>query len=78
MIVKAPYVRHCGVHKVGSDGIVNKFDIRFCQPNKQAMKPDAIHTLEHLLAFNIRKHIERNRILILSIFHQWAAKQDII
>src|SRR6478736_5246868 len=25
--VKAPYVRHCGVHKVGSDGVVNKFDI---------------------------------------------------
>ncbi|HWO75686.1 MAG TPA: S-ribosylhomocysteine lyase [Bacillus sp. (in: firmicutes)] len=57
--VKAPYVRHCGVHKVGSDGVVNKFDIRFCQPNKQAMKPDAIHTLEHLLAFNIRKHAEK-------------------
>lgn len=56
-LVKAPYVRHCGVHKVGSDGIVNKFDIRFCQPNKQSMKPGAIHTLEHLLAFNIRKHV---------------------
>ncbi|MDX8367431.1 S-ribosylhomocysteine lyase [Cytobacillus sp. IB215665] len=58
-IVKAPFVRHCGVHKVGSDGVVNKFDIRFCQPNKQAMNPDAIHTLEHLLAFNIRKYAER-------------------
>jgi S-ribosylhomocysteine lyase len=57
--VKAPYVRHCGVHKVGSDGVVNKFDIRFIQPNKGAMKPDAIHTLEHLLAFNIRKHSEK-------------------
>ncbi|KAA0548998.1 S-ribosylhomocysteine lyase [Bacillus sp. BGMRC 2118] len=57
--VVAPYVRHCGVHKVGSDGVVNKFDIRFCQPNKQAMKPDSIHTLEHLLAFNIRKHSEQ-------------------
>lgn len=56
--VKAPYVRHCGVHKVGTDGVVNKFDIRFCQPNKQAMKPDAIHTLEHLLAFNIRTFSE--------------------
>ncbi|WP_141433735.1 S-ribosylhomocysteine lyase [Bacillus sp. 03113] len=58
--VKAPYVRHCGVHKVGSDGVVNKFDIRFCQPNKQAMKPEAIHTLEHLLAFNIRKYAEKH------------------
>ncbi|WP_110927330.1 S-ribosylhomocysteine lyase [Bacillus massiliglaciei] len=57
--VKAPYVRHCGVHKVGTDGVVNKFDIRFCQPNKQAMKPDTIHTLEHLLAFNIRKYAEQ-------------------
>lgn len=57
--VKAPYVRHCGVHKVGADGVVNKYDIRFCQPNKQAMKPDAIHTLEHLLAFNIRTYSEK-------------------
>ncbi|MGD6959873.1 S-ribosylhomocysteine lyase [Rossellomorea aquimaris] len=56
--VKAPFVRHCGVHKVGSDGLINKFDIRFCQPNKQAMKPDSIHTLEHLLAFTIRKYAE--------------------
>ena len=57
--VKASYVRHCGVHKVGSDGVVNKYDIRFCQPNKQAMKPDVIHTLEHLLAFNLRAHVEK-------------------
>ncbi len=57
--VVAPYVRHCGVHKVGTDGVVNKFDIRFCQPNKQAMKPDVIHTLEHLLAINIRTHAEK-------------------
>ncbi|KAB2490421.1 S-ribosylhomocysteine lyase [Priestia endophytica] len=58
--VKAPYVRHCGVHKVGTDGLINKFDIRFCQPNKQAMKPDTIHTLEHLLAFTIRKYAEKH------------------
>lgn len=57
--VKAPYVRHCGVHHIGTDGIVNKYDIRFCQPNKEAMEPDVIHTLEHLLAFNIRKHVEK-------------------
>ncbi|MFY4777270.1 S-ribosylhomocysteine lyase [Metabacillus sp. RGM 3146] len=56
--VKAPYVRHCGVHKVGTDGVVNKFDIRFCQPNKQAMQPATIHTLEHLLAFTIRTYSE--------------------
>lgn len=66
--VKAPYVRHCGVHQIGSDGIVNKFDIRFCQPNKEAMKPDVIHTIEHLLAFNIRKHaMKYNHFEIIDI-----------
>lgn len=30
MIVKVFYVRYCGVYNVGSDGIVNKFDICFC------------------------------------------------
>ncbi|OIJ22239.1 S-ribosylhomocysteine lyase [Anaerobacillus alkalidiazotrophicus] len=58
-LVKAPFVRHCGVHKIGTDGVVNKFDIRFCQPNKQAMNPGAIHTLEHLLAINIRRFTEK-------------------
>jgi S-ribosylhomocysteine lyase len=58
-IVKAPYVRHCGVHTVGSDGVVNKYDIRFYQPNKQALEPPVIHTLEHLLAINIRKYSEQ-------------------
>jgi S-ribosylhomocysteine lyase len=57
--VKAPYVRHCGVHKVGTDGVVNKYDIRIYQPNKQAMNPVAIHSLEHLLAYTIRKHADK-------------------
>ncbi|SDH63200.1 S-ribosylhomocysteine lyase /quorum-sensing autoinducer 2 (AI-2) synthesis protein LuxS [Alteribacillus persepolensis] len=57
-IVKAPYVRHAGVQRIGSDGVVNKFDIRFCQPNKQNLQPPVIHTLEHLLALNIRRFAE--------------------
>lgn len=57
-IVKAPFVRPCGTIKVGSDGEVRKFDIRFMQPNKGAMKPDVIHTMEHLLALNIRRFAE--------------------
>lgn len=58
-LVKAPYVRHCGVQKVGNDGVVNKFDIRFSQPNKEAMRPDAIHSLEHIIAHTIRQHAEK-------------------
>ena len=57
-IVKAPYVRHAGVQKVGSDGVVNKYDIRFCQPNKDHLEPPVIHTLEHFLALNIRRFAE--------------------
>ena len=56
--VKAPYVRHAGTHKVGSDGIVHKFDLRFAQPNVTNMTPPVIHTLEHLLALNIRGYAE--------------------
>jgi S-ribosylhomocysteine lyase len=65
--VKAPYVRHCGVHKIGNNAVVNKYDIRFCQPNKQAMEPDALHSLEHLLAYTIRKHTENYDFDIIDI-----------
>ena len=35
-IVKAPYVRHCGVHNVGSDGIViNLIFVSVNRINKQ-------------------------------------------
>lgn len=66
-IVKAPYVRHCGKHKVGTDGEVNKFDIRFMQPNKEAMKPEAIHSLEHLLALYSRRFEEEFDIDIIDL-----------
>ena len=58
--VVAPYIRHCGTHQVGTDGVVTKYDIRFCQPNKQALQPATIHTLEHLLALNVREAVPAN------------------
>lgn len=52
--VTAPFVRLAG-KKTGPNGdIVSKFDIRFCQPNKEFMPTGAIHTLEHLTAEYIR------------------------
>ena len=53
--VSAPYIRHCGSKAVGSDGTVTKYDVRFCQPNRGALQPATIHTLEHLLALNVRE-----------------------
>lgn len=56
--VIAPFVRLAG-KKTGPKGdVVTKFDIRFCQPNKEFMSTGAIHTLEHLIAEYIRDEIE--------------------
>src|SRR5574344_1912136 len=56
--VTAPFVR-LAAKKVGRNGdVVTKFDIRFCQPNKECMPTGAIHTLEHLIAEYIRDEIK--------------------
>ncbi len=56
--VTAPYVR-LAAKKSGEKGdIVSKFDIRFCQPNKEFMTTGAIHTLEHLIAEYIRDEMD--------------------
>ena len=56
--VTAPFVR-LAAKKVGEKGdVVSKFDIRFCQPNKEFMTTGAIHTLEHLVAEYIRDEMD--------------------
>ena len=42
------------------------------------MKPDVIHTLEHLLAFNLRKYIDRYPHFDIIDISPMGAKQDII
>lgn len=55
--VTAPFVR-LAAKKHGKKGdIVSKYDIRFCQPNKEFMSTGAIHTLEHLVAEYIRDEL---------------------
>ncbi|MBY6271060.1 MAG: S-ribosylhomocysteine lyase [Caldibacillus debilis] len=54
--VKAPYVRLADV-KTGKNGDkIYKYDVRFCQPNKEHMEMPALHSLEHLMAERIRDH----------------------
>lgn len=56
--VTAPYVR-LESKKSGAKGdIVSKFDIRFCQPNKEFMTTGAIHTLEHLVDEYLRDEMD--------------------
>ncbi|MCH5291136.1 MAG: S-ribosylhomocysteine lyase [Treponema sp.] len=55
--VTAPFVRLAS-QKTGANGdVVSKYDIRFCQPNKEFMGTGEIHTLEHLVAEYIRDEL---------------------
>ncbi|MGP4038394.1 S-ribosylhomocysteine lyase [Gracilibacillus sp. D59] len=56
--VKAPYVRLVGVTTGENGDKVYKYDIRFCQPNKDHMDMAGLHSIEHLMAENIRNHID--------------------
>lgn len=56
-IVKAPYVRVAGVeHNAGAT--VQKYDLRFIQPNKSAIPTAALHTLEHFLSIFLRDEVK--------------------
>lgn len=56
-LVKAPYVRLAGAEE--NQGVkIQKFDLRFMQPNEAALPTAAVHTMEHLLAVNLRDHLE--------------------
>lgn len=55
--VKAPYVRLAGVTEGVNGDTVYKYDIRFKQPNKEHMDMPGLHSLEHLMAENIRNHM---------------------
>lgn len=55
--VKAPYVRVAGTEN-NNGSVIQKFDLRFLQPNEDAMPTAAVHTLEHLLATNLRDELE--------------------
>lgn len=56
--VAAPYVRLAGKKKGLNGDEIYKYDIRFKQPNKEHMKMDALHSIEHLMAENIRNHTD--------------------
>ncbi|QTD40199.1 S-ribosylhomocysteine lyase [Sporosarcina sp. Te-1] len=57
--VAAPYVRLAGVSEGVNGDKIFKYDIRFCQPNKEHMEMPAIHSLEHMMAEFSRNHSEQ-------------------
>ncbi|PAV29825.1 S-ribosylhomocysteine lyase [Virgibacillus profundi] len=56
--VKAPYVRLVGVTEGANGDKVYKYDLRFKQPNKEHMEMAGLHSIEHLMAENIRNHMD--------------------
>lgn len=57
--VVAPYVRLVGITTGHNGDQIHKYDIRFCQPNKEHMEMPSLHSLEHLMAENIRNHSDK-------------------
>ncbi|QGS68344.1 S-ribosylhomocysteine lyase [Oceanobacillus sp. 143] len=62
--VSAPYIRLAGLTKGTNGDVINKYDLRFKQPNKEHMEMPALHSLEHLMAELIRNH--HNTVVDLS------------
>ncbi|WP_153733647.1 S-ribosylhomocysteine lyase [Sporosarcina obsidiansis] len=62
--VKAPYIRLAGTSEGQNGDKIYKYDLRFCQPNKEHMDMPSIHSLEHMMAEFSRNH--SNQIVDIS------------
>ena len=56
--VKAPYVRIAGKYTGVAGDTITKYDLRFTQPNYNAIPTSAMHNLEHLLAVYFREDLD--------------------
>ncbi|MCJ7842923.1 S-ribosylhomocysteine lyase [Lederbergia sp. NSJ-179] len=57
--VKAPYIRLAGIVEGANGDVIHKYDLRFCQPNKEHMEMPALHSLEHMMAEFSRNHSDQ-------------------
>lgn len=58
--VTAPYVR-LATEKLlsfATGAIIQKWDLRFTQPNRGHLSAKAMHSLEHMFAASVRNHLE--------------------
>ena len=56
--VKAPYVRLITVETGAKGDKISNFDLRFVQPNENAIPTAGLHTIEHMLAGYLRDHMD--------------------
>ncbi|TDT32450.1 S-ribosylhomocysteine lyase [Naumannella halotolerans] len=57
--VAAPYIRLASEKQLDGGSTITKWDIRFKQPNAEALEMPALHSLEHLFAELSRNHSDK-------------------
>ncbi|KIM02609.1 MAG: S-ribosylhomocysteinase [Sulfurovum sp. AS07-7] len=63
----APAVRLAKKMSTPKGDDIRVYDLRFCKPNVEIMSEKGIHTLEHLFAGFMRKHLNSKKIEIIDI-----------
>ncbi len=63
----APAVRVAKKMHTPKGDEISVFDLRFCKPNHDILPEKGIHTLEHLFAGFMRKHLNGNGVEIIDI-----------
>lgn len=57
--VVAPYVRLADTKVLPAGDVIQKYDVRFTQPNRAHLEMPVVHSLEHLFAEHSRNHSTR-------------------
>ncbi|MCU1526683.1 MAG: S-ribosylhomocysteine lyase [Frondihabitans sp.] len=57
--VTAPYVRLADHKELPHGDVLDKYDVRFTQPNKAYLDMKAVHSIEHLFAEKSRNHSDQ-------------------
>ncbi len=57
--VAAPYIRVADRTDLGGGVEIIKYDLRFCQPNKEHLDTEALHSVEHMMANFMRNYTDK-------------------
>lgn len=57
--VLAPYVRLADHKELPTGSVIDKYDVRFTQPNKASLEMKTVHSIEHLFAEYSRNHSDK-------------------
>jgi S-ribosylhomocysteine lyase len=57
--VAAPYIRLADTKVLPAGDVIEKYDVRFTQPNVAHLEMPTVHSLEHLFAEHSRNHSSR-------------------